>query len=179
MRRAFRARSTTPPRRRWLLPAGCCLLLGGVVTVEGGCLPIDSGGGGVTAPPATLSLASRYVLQTVGGQPLPAVVGQTSDGTVVRVVADTLVLAPGGTAASGTFDEVAVVRRTPPGQPSTESTVRLAGRAYTREPGNNLRLAAHAVLDRATPGTAFELAPGVVALQLFGAAPGPMVYQPR
>jgi hypothetical protein len=125
--------STRPPRR-WLLPAGCSLLLSAMVAVEGGCWPTTGsrGGGAPTEPSAPIALAARYVLTTVNGAALPRVVREASDGTITRVYADTLVLAPAGTAASGSYDEVAVLGVIRPGQVEERQVVRTSGRAYTR-----------------------------------------------
>jgi hypothetical protein len=64
---------------------------------------VGCGGDGAT-PPATVDPAiGQYVLQTVGGKPLPAVVSQTSAQTTT-VTSGTLALNAGGTMTLS-FDE--------------------------------------------------------------------------
>lgn len=127
-----------PPHRRWLPPAGASLLGAAATVVGGACLLFPSSGGGPTDPPAPVALAARYVLTEVGGQAPPRVVRQNADGTLVRLYADTLTLTPGGTAESGTYDEVGVLGVIDPGQVERVTRVVITGERYTRQPYGGL-----------------------------------------
>ena len=98
-------------------------------------------------------------------------VRQEGDGTVFRLHADTITFAPGGTALSGTFDEVAWVGTARVGQAETLQRVVLTGRPYSREPGSNLNLETHAAL-AGSPifGSVTANGTGGTVLSLFGPA---------
>ncbi len=125
-----------PRGLRRVIPAACCAAFAVGLTAQGACsLLFPNTGGvssGVVSPPTTISLATHYVLVGSGTQPLPRVVRQDPDGTLTRVLADTLTLTPGGTDASGTFDEIAVVGVIRPGQAEVVTRSTAAGVAYTR-----------------------------------------------
>lgn len=126
------------------LPAACCAALAAGITAQGACRDLFSSGSSssVAAPPPTIALASRYVLTTVSGQAPPRVIRQELDGTVTRVIADTLTLAPGPTSAGGTFDEVAVLGVSRRGQAEVVATTTARGVSYTRPSYNVVQFGA-------------------------------------
>ena len=155
-------------RRLRLAAAATCVAIGGAAATQGACLA--SGDGGITTPPPeTVSLAPRYVLALIGGAAPPRMVRQDADGTVIRLHADTITFAPGGTALTGTFDEVAWIGTTRVGQAETLQRVVLDGQRYSREAGSNLNLETHAALaGRPVFGSVTPNGPGATVLSLFG-----------
>lgn len=141
---------------RLAIPAACCAAFAVGLTAQGACallFPGSGGGSSVVSPPTTVALATRYVLVSVGAQPLPRVVRQDPDGTVARIFADTLTLTPGGTDASGTFDEITVLGVIHPGQTEGVTRTTASGIAYTRQSYNAVQFATLAGSPPPAPGT--------------------------